>query len=670
MHVEDWKVHPGALGPGTEVGSWRVVERLGVGGYGAVYRVEDLACPGDFYALKLALRQGDERAEREVQLLMSRAVHPNVVRLHACGRWPHPRTGYLYFVMDWVPGPVLHTWVETVNPSFRLLAEMVGKVAVALGALHDKGVLHRDFKPEHVLIREKDGEPILIDFGVGRYAGADTVTSAVLPPATLHLLSPEAVRFFLKHSQRPGARYEARATDDLHALGVCLYRLVTGHWPFSPELPPDLLYMQIEAGVPPAPMDFHRRVPRALSDVIMRLLAKTPEARFQTGHEVRASLVAAVALGLAEDWERTVFEWEDAPGSDGVTRRRIRRPEVPARPGPPPPRRLVLGPLLPVPGLWVRRPRGVAAPERAPELPGSRSRMGPYGTRLMAALGSILSGAPGHAGARRRGWPYAVVLVAALGSFILGAKMLGGEALPPRTEAPRAVVPAGVDGLPPGSSGREVAREVVSPDTGAAAAPPRAALAPAAVAAPATHAEDEAPVKKKKMTDAAPSSSATKPRASGLGSMCKALCVGATSAALACAGTPVRADPPSESCPPGSVEAMENLDLPIGGRHPMDFPGTRREVITVRDGYTEVNLVGWWEKLLPPTLLRGRLIIGKGRVYGRLTEARTPDGARIPICMELYGDDDKRGLVIEPDSGADSARVFSVGSVMAVDHFE
>ncbi|WP_240360208.1 phosphotransferase [Pyxidicoccus caerfyrddinensis] len=138
MHEEDWKVHPGALGPGTEVGSWRVVERLGVGGYGAVYRVEDLACPGDFYALKLALRQGDERAEREVQLLMSRAVHPNVVRLYACGRWPHPRTGYLYFVMDWVPGPVLHTWVETVNPPFRLLAEKVGKVAVALGALHDR----------------------------------------------------------------------------------------------------------------------------------------------------------------------------------------------------------------------------------------------------------------------------------------------------------------------------------------------------------------------------------------------------------------------------------------------------------------------------------------------------------------------------------------------------
>ncbi|MCY1022365.1 serine/threonine protein kinase [Pyxidicoccus sp. MSG2] len=664
MHVEDWRVQPEALGPGTEVGSWRVVEQLGVGGYGAVYRVEDLACPGDFHALKLALRQGDERAEREVQLLMSRAVHPNVVRLHACGRWPHPRTGYLYFVMDWVPGPVLHMWVETVNPSFRLLAEKAGKVALALGALHDKGVLHRDFKPEHVLIREQDGEPVLIDFGVGRYTGADTVTSAVLPPATLHLLSPEAVRFFLKHSQPPGARYEARATDDLHALGVCLYRLVTGHWPFSPELPPDLLYMQLEAVVPSAPSDFHRRVPRALSDVIMRLLAKTPEARFQTGHAVQAALVAAVALGDVADWERTVFDWEDAPGADGETRRRVRRPEEPARSGPPPPRRLVPGPELPAPRLPLRRPRGVPAREQSPRLPGPRRRVSSDAAVLVNSLSSIILGTAQLSGAWRRGWPYVAVVVVALGFVTLGGMVLREGALPSRTEALHAAVPARVAGLPAGSSGREVA----SPDTGSAAAPPRASLPPAAVAAPATHAEDEAPVKKK--TAAAPSTSATKPRTPGPGSMRKALCVGATSAALACAGTPVRADPPSESCPPGAVEAMEQLGIRIGSSRSMIFPGTRREVITVRDGYTEVRVMGPWDKLSSPMRLRGRLIIGEARVYGRMTEAHTPDGARTPVCMELYGTDDKRGLVIRPDSGPDSARVFSVGSVDAVNHFE
>ena len=530
--------------------------------------------------------------------------------------------------------------METVNPTFRQLTEKASKVALALGALHDRGVLHRDFKPEHVLIRDSDGEPILLDFGVGRYAGADTVTTAVLPPATLHLLSPEAVRFFLQHANRPGARYEVTATDDLHALGVCLYRLVTGHWPYPPELPPDLLYMQIEAVEPCAPRDFNRRVPRALSDIIMRLLAKKPEARFQRGQDVHAALVAAVSLGDARDWDDTVFDWEDAAAHDGGAPRRIRRPEAPTRSRTPPPRKLVLGPVLPMARLPARRARGVPDRARAPELPK----------------------------ARRRRWPYSAVLVTALGFVILGTKVLGGWSPSPRPEVLRAPVQPSAAGLPLESSGHEVARAVAAPETDAAAVPPRAALPPAAVAAFATHAEDEAPVKKK--SAAAPSTSGTQSRAPGLGSVRKALCVGATSAALACAGTPVRADPPSESCPPGAVEAMRKLGLRIGGSHPVDFPGTRHEILAVRDGYTEVEVVGPWGKLLSPTRLRGRLIIGKTRVFGRLTEARTPDGTRIPVCMELYGTDDKRGLVPKPDGGSDFARVFSVGDVEVADHFE
>ncbi|MCK8504232.1 serine/threonine-protein kinase [Myxococcus fulvus] len=443
VHAENWQVHPGVLGPGTEVGSWRVVARLGVGGYGAVYRVEDMACPGDFYAMKIAMRPGDERAEREVQLLMSKAMHPNVVRLHATGRWPHPQTGYLYFVMDWVPGLALDTWVETVNPTFRQLAEVVGKVALALGVLHDKGVLHRDFKPEHVLIRERDDEPILLDFGVGRYAGADTVTTAVLPPATLHLLSPEAVRFFRKHYERPGARYEARATDDLYALGVSLYRVVTGHWPFSPELPPDMLYAAVEGQVPPAPAAFNRRVPRAFSDVIMRLLAKKPESRFQAGHDVCDALVAAVAFGTPDEWERTVFEWEvmrdavEAPGGG----QRIRRPEWPTASETSPPRKLVLGPFLSMPGLRVRRFR--AEPDRGL--------------------------APEPVQQRRRRWPYSAGLVAALALGLWVTKVLGWwPGSPPSDEFPDA--PRAVRATEPvRSSGHEVARQVESPETASAA---------------------------------------------------------------------------------------------------------------------------------------------------------------------------------------------------------
>ncbi|NVJ04554.1 protein kinase [Myxococcus sp. AM001] len=620
-----------------------------MGGYGAVYRVEDMARPGDFYALKLALRPGDERAEREVHLLMSRGVHPNVVRLHASGRWPHPMTGFLFFVMDWVPGLALHTWVETLNPSFRQLAEKAGTVALALGALHDRGVLHRDFKPEHVLIREKDGEPILLDFGVGRYSGADTVTTDVLPPSTLHLLSPEAVNFFRTHYKRPGARYEARATDDLHALGVCLYRVVTGYWPFSPELPPDLLYMQIEAVLPATPAAVNRRVPRALSDVIMRLLSKKPEARFHAGYEVHAALVAAVAFGTPEDWELSTFEWEEAPDASGVpggAPRRIRRPDWPTASRTPPPRRMVLGPVLTMPRLPLRRSRTV--PGWAQGAQGGAQGLRP----------------------QRSGWQYWLVLMAVLACAIWAAKVLGVWLLSPPTEELPAAPQAVLVNQPPRSSGHEVAQEVESPETAVAAAPPMAASTPVA-AAPATHAEVQAAVKMLKTT-VSPATPTSNTRSPGLGLMGKALCVGATSAALACSGPQVRPAPPSESCPPGALEAMEKLGIRIGERQPVLFPGTHREVITVREGYTELELIGPLGKLPDSTRLLARLIFGGERVYGRLIEARIPGGGRIPICLELHGADLKRGLEREPDGGRgpDSTRVFSGGSIEAVEHFE
>ena len=96
-----------SLAPGTRVGRWRVVERLGVGGQGAGYRVEDLEPPGGFHALKLALSAHDRRAEREAVLMTARAVHPHVVRAAA---FAGGRPG---LVMEWVSGPALDVWAET-----------------------------------------------------------------------------------------------------------------------------------------------------------------------------------------------------------------------------------------------------------------------------------------------------------------------------------------------------------------------------------------------------------------------------------------------------------------------------------------------------------------------------------------------------------------------------
>ncbi|MCP3062887.1 serine/threonine protein kinase [Myxococcus sp. K38C18041901] len=297
---------PEALPPGFVLtGGWRILERLGVGGYGVVYRVEPVDSPGRYFALKLTRHTTEGRALRELTLLLDRAVHPNVVAVHACGRWPDIVTGHFYFVMDWVSGPPLHVWADQHNPSFRRLAETFRRVALALDTLHAGDVLHRDLKPEHILLRDTEGDPVLIDLGASAYTGAPTLTTGPLPPGTRHLRSPEAIRFHQRHWRHPDARYQSVATDDLYALGVCLYRAATGHYPFPPDWPADVLCAAITSQPPVAPSELNPRVPPEFDAIILRLLEKLPEQRFQSGAELASTL--APGRFTSEHWDAPLF---------------------------------------------------------------------------------------------------------------------------------------------------------------------------------------------------------------------------------------------------------------------------------------------------------------------------------------------------------------------------
>ncbi|TSC27481.1 serine/threonine-protein kinase [Corallococcus sp. Z5C101001] len=326
MAPETSQVFPAALQPGVLVGRWRVLGALGVGGYGAVYRVEPLEEPGRTFALKLSLHPEPARALREMALLLDRAWHPNVVRVHAVGRWPDPVEGLPYFVMDCVEGLALHAWAEAENPTFRQLALVGGSVAMTLGVLHARGVLHRDLKPEHILVRARGNVPVLIDFGAGDQAGATTLTTTTLPPGTLLLRSPEAIRFQQLHWRQPGLRYPSSAADDLYALGVCLYRAATGHYPFSPELTPELLMVAITERLPPSPRDINPRVPEPLARAILRLLEKEPEERPRTGEAAHSELMRGLLSSGAEAFEARLFD--EVPG----TPNQIQRPAWPTRP--------------------------------------------------------------------------------------------------------------------------------------------------------------------------------------------------------------------------------------------------------------------------------------------------------------------------------------------------
>jgi serine/threonine-protein kinase len=157
-----------------------------------------------------------------------------------------------------------------------------------------------------------------------------------------------------------------------------------------------------------------------------------------------------------------------------------------------------------------------------------------------------------------------------------------------------------------------------------------------------------------------------------LGAVGKAITTGIACFGVACSGPQVRPEPPAEPCPPGAVQAMAELGIAIGDdRLGVLLSGPITEVISVKEGWTSVRLAGRFKGFPPGVILKGRLLFGGERVYGRFIEAQEPKGSRTwPVCMELLNHDNERGLPMKPGSTAEAAKVFNSVGVKAVDHFK
>lgn len=319
---------PDHLPPGFLLDRWRVRNQCGRGSYGAVYRAqhraEEDAGP---VALKLALHPRDERFAREADLL-ARVRHPGVPQLLARGELtcgpeglPHP-----YLVMEWVDGAPLYGAYDSPRFTLRGALQALLQVARALAALHAVGGLHRDVKGENVLV-EASGRAVLVDFGCGTWVAAPPLTQGPLPPGTPRYRAPQALRWQARH-WKSRKRYEATPADDVYALGVMAYRLVTGHYP-GPE---ESSSTDPAARRPPAHL-LNRQVPLALSTLIERLLSDAPRARGS----------AAEATRLLEDMATQADDLAPLIGEDvplALPRMRAQRPR--------PPRRLGLPLVVPV----------------------------------------------------------------------------------------------------------------------------------------------------------------------------------------------------------------------------------------------------------------------------------------------------------------------------------
>jgi serine/threonine-protein kinase len=287
--------NPGELEPGDVVDGWRVVERLGAGGYGDVFLVER---EGERLAMKFAryrradgaeAGQTETRAWKEIVCLMQLDAQPHIRKVQGFGRWPRMGSGWLYLLLEYVEGDTLERWARRTKATAREAARLFAKVAAALEQAHRHGLYNRDLKPANILVRAGDGEPVVSDWGAGQYAMARELTEGPVPPGTWRYRSPEARDFERAHRNTAGAHYAFKPTDDLYSLGVTMYEVLTGR--------------ELEAGVALLPAEtVNPNVPPVLSDVVRRLMAQQPKHRHLTAEALRRDLHQVAEAGGPE-WD-------------------------------------------------------------------------------------------------------------------------------------------------------------------------------------------------------------------------------------------------------------------------------------------------------------------------------------------------------------------------------
>jgi serine/threonine-protein kinase len=260
-------------------GRYRAVKRLGAGGMAEVWCAEDSVL-GRRVALKLLSShlaedpEFRERFRREARAAAGLA-HPNIVGIFDFGEWD----GTPYIAMELVDGRTLKDVIRQRGPLPPATAiAVMEQILRALGYAHKRGIVHRDVKPQNVIVDE-EGRAKVADFGIAR-AGASQMTETGTIVGTVQYISPEQA--------------EARPVDarsDLYSAGVVLYELLTGQVPFEGESVVSIAIRQInERPVPPGQLE--PAIPPGLEAVVMRALEKDPARRFQTADEFIAALRA------------------------------------------------------------------------------------------------------------------------------------------------------------------------------------------------------------------------------------------------------------------------------------------------------------------------------------------------------------------------------------------
>jgi serine/threonine protein kinase/tetratricopeptide (TPR) repeat protein len=262
----------------TFANRYEIIEELGKGGMGRVYRAEDKKIKEEV-ALKLIrpdIASDKKTIERfSNELKMARKIaHRNVCRMYDLGE----EKGTHYITMEYVPGEDLKSSIRRMGPLTAGKTLFIAKqVCEGLAEAHRLGVVHRDLKPQNIMI-DKDGNARIMDFGIARSVTGKGITGAGVMIGTPEYMSPEQAEV-----------KDVDQRSDIYSLGVILYEMVTGRVPFEGETPLGIA-MKHKSEMPQDPREINSQIPEDLSRMILKCLEKEREKRYQSAGDVRSEL--------------------------------------------------------------------------------------------------------------------------------------------------------------------------------------------------------------------------------------------------------------------------------------------------------------------------------------------------------------------------------------------